>query len=59
VTSAVSGKTSYVVVGTDAGEKKMQTIEKLKVKTLDEDGFLNLIATRYASFMSLGYGDLV
>jgi replication factor C subunit 1 len=46
VTTAPSGKTSYVVLGSDAGEKKLQTIEKLKIKTLDEDGFLNLIATR-------------
>ncbi|KAL7281894.1 hypothetical protein ACG7TL_003360 [Trametes sanguinea] len=41
-----SSKTSYVVVGTDAGPSKLKAIEKNKLKTLDEDGFLNLIATR-------------
>ncbi|KAI8984816.1 replication factor RFC1 C terminal domain-containing protein [Trametes punicea] len=41
-----SSKTSYVVVGADAGPSKLKAIEKNKLKTLDEDGFLNLIATR-------------
>ncbi|KAH9936826.1 DNA replication factor C large subunit [Epithele typhae] len=41
-----STKTSYVVVGSDAGPSKLKAIEKNKLKTLDEDGFLNLIATR-------------
>ena len=38
--------TSYVVVGEDAGPSKLKTIEKHKLKTLNEDEFLNLIATR-------------
>nr|VWO96876.1 Uncharacterized protein [Ganoderma boninense] len=41
-----SSKTSYVVLGADAGPSKLKAIEKNKLKTLDEDGFLNLIATR-------------
>ncbi|KAI0820704.1 replication factor RFC1 C terminal domain-containing protein [Trametes gibbosa] len=41
-----SSKTSYVVVGADAGPSKLKAIEKNKLKTLDEDGFLKLIATR-------------
>ncbi|KAI0709836.1 DNA replication factor C, large subunit [Earliella scabrosa] len=46
VTGQPSSKTSYVVVGLDAGPSKLKAIEKNKLKTLDEDGFLNLIATR-------------
>ncbi|TEB28982.1 DNA replication factor C, large subunit [Coprinellus micaceus] len=41
-----SSKTDYVVLGEDAGPKKMEAIKKHKLKTLDEDGFLKLIATR-------------
>ncbi|KAI0352482.1 DNA replication factor C, large subunit [Trametes cingulata] len=41
-----SSRTSYVVVGSDAGPSKLKAIEKNKLKTLDEDGFLQLIATR-------------
>ncbi|KAI0788071.1 replication factor RFC1 C terminal domain-containing protein [Fomes fomentarius] len=46
ITGQPSSKTSYVVVGADAGPSKLKAIEKNKLKTLDEDGFLNLIATR-------------
>ena len=41
-----SSKTSYVVVGADAGPSKLAAIKKHGLPTLDEDGFLNLIATR-------------
>lgn len=41
-----SSKTDFVVLGEDAGPKKLEAIKKHKLKTLDEDGFLNLIATR-------------
>ncbi|KAH6890105.1 purine nucleotide binding protein [Coprinopsis sp. MPI-PUGE-AT-0042] len=41
-----SSKTDYVVLGEDAGPKKLEAIKKHKLVTLDEDGFLNLIATR-------------
>lgn len=48
VTSGPSSKTSYVVLGDNAGAKKLETIKKNKLKTLDEDGFLGLIAQRGA-----------
>ena len=46
ITGAPSSKTSYVVVGEGAGPKKLDSIKKNKIPTLDEDGFLNLIASR-------------
>ncbi|KAG2014211.1 purine nucleotide binding protein [Coprinopsis cinerea AmutBmut pab1-1] len=49
-----SSKTDYVVLGEDAGPKKLEAIKKHKLNTLDEDGFLNLIATR----KGLGNGQI-
>ncbi|TPX38378.1 hypothetical protein SmJEL517_g00196 [Synchytrium microbalum] len=46
VTSAVSGKTTYLVVGEEPGESKTKKATELKVKILDEDGLFELIATR-------------
>ncbi|KAF8638476.1 hypothetical protein AX17_002187 [Amanita inopinata Kibby_2008] len=46
VTLQPSSKTSYVVLGDNAGPAKLATIKKHGLKTLDEDQFLNLIATR-------------
>ncbi|KAK4052399.1 DNA replication factor C complex subunit Rfc1 [Microbotryomycetes sp. JL201] len=43
VTTAPSSKTSYVVVGRDAGPKKLEMIERHKIKKLTEDQFLELI----------------
>lgn len=43
VMTAPSQKTSYVIVGENPGPKKMEKISELKVKTLDEDGFYDLI----------------
>ncbi|GAA6025941.1 hypothetical protein JCM10207_004487, partial [Rhodosporidiobolus poonsookiae] len=43
VTTTPSSKTSYVVLGSDAGPSKLKKIEQHKIKTLDEDGFLSLI----------------
>ncbi|RMZ77846.1 hypothetical protein DV737_g4150, partial [Chaetothyriales sp. CBS 132003] len=43
VTSAPSKKTSYVVLGADAGPKKLETIKKLGIKTINEDGLFELI----------------
>ena len=40
---SVSKKTSYVVVGENAGTKA-EKAEQLSVKTLDEDGFRRLLA---------------
>lgn len=46
VTGAPSSKTSFVVVGENAGPSKVDKIKKLGVKTLDEDGFFDLIRNR-------------
>lgn len=43
VTTGPSSKTSYVVLGADAGPKKLETIQKLKLKTINEDGLFELI----------------
>ncbi|PWY98183.1 DNA replication factor C, large subunit [Testicularia cyperi] len=48
ITSAPSSKTSYVVLGEGAGPKKVESIKKNKIPTLDEDGFLDLIRSRGA-----------
>ncbi|XP_078584949.1 replication factor C subunit 1-like [Branchiostoma floridae x Branchiostoma japonicum] len=45
VTSSVSKRTSYVVVGRDAGESKLDKVSQLGLKTLDEDGLLELVKT--------------
>ncbi|KAJ6260249.1 hypothetical protein Dda_4473 [Drechslerella dactyloides] len=44
VTGAPSRKTSYVVVGAEAGPKKLETIRELKLKSIDEDGLFALIS---------------
>ncbi|KAG9787211.1 Replication factor C subunit 1 [Exophiala dermatitidis] len=43
VTGAPSRKTNYVVLGQDAGPKKLETIQKLGIKTIDENGLFELI----------------
>jgi replication factor C subunit 1 len=43
VTGAPSSKTSFVVLGNDAGPKKLETIAKHGIKTIDEDGLFELI----------------
>ncbi|KAJ5565606.1 hypothetical protein N7535_007244 [Penicillium sp. DV-2018c] len=43
VLGAPSSKTSYVVLGGDAGPKKLETIAKHKIKTINEDGLFELI----------------
>ncbi|KAK2742791.1 hypothetical protein FQN57_005082, partial [Myotisia sp. PD_48] len=40
---APSAKTSYVVLGNDAGPKKLETIRKNKLKTINEEGLFELI----------------
>ncbi|XP_074655987.1 replication factor C subunit 1-like isoform X2 [Tubulanus polymorphus] len=45
MTTSLSKKTSYVVIGDGAGESKMAKVEQFKTKQLDEDGFLDLIRT--------------
>ena len=45
MTTAPSSKTSYVVLGSDAGPKKLELIAKHKIKTIDEDGLLRMIGS--------------
>lgn len=45
VTIGPSKKTSYVVLGEDAGPKKLEIIRKLGVKTIDEDRLFQIIRT--------------
>lgn len=42
-TTTPSTKTSYVVLGNDAGPKKLETIAKHNIKTINEDGLFELI----------------
>lgn len=44
VTKSVSGRTSLVVIGHEAGPKKVKTIKQKKIKCIDEDGFVELLA---------------
>jgi len=46
VTQSVSKKTSYAVIGREAGPSKLQKVQDLKVKILDEDGLLQLIGSQ-------------
>jgi replication factor C subunit 1 len=41
-----SSKTNFVVLGDNAGPSKLNAIKKHGIATLNEDEFLNLIATR-------------
>ena len=41
-----SSKTDHVVLGENAGPSKIAAMKKHGLKTLSEDEFLNLIATR-------------
>jgi len=43
VVSAVSKRTSYLIVGRDPGESKLQKASNFGTKQLDEEGFFNLI----------------
>lgn len=43
VTTSVSGRTSYIVVGSDPGPSKMEKAERLSIPQLDRDSFLDLI----------------
>ncbi|EIW68022.1 hypothetical protein TREMEDRAFT_32699, partial [Tremella mesenterica DSM 1558] len=49
VTGAPSSKTSYVIVGENAGKSKMDAIQKKNIPTLTEDEFLDLIRTRHGA----------
>ncbi|KAI9739375.1 MAG: hypothetical protein M1818_005063 [Claussenomyces sp. TS43310] len=43
VTGQPSSKTSYVVLGSDAGPSKLEKIKKMGIKTIIEDGLFELI----------------
>ncbi|RLV96067.1 Replication factor C subunit 1 [Spathaspora sp. JA1] len=43
VTKSISGKTSLVVLGQDAGPSKVKKIKQLRIKSIDEDGFVELL----------------
>ncbi|KAK9449078.1 replication factor RFC1 C terminal domain-containing protein [Limtongia smithiae] len=43
VTGGPSSKTSYVVLGEEAGPKKIEVIKKLNLKTIDQNQFFDLI----------------
>lgn len=45
VTTAPSKNTSYVVLGDDAGPKKLEVIAKNNIKTINEEGLFKLIKT--------------
>ncbi|CAF1230872.1 unnamed protein product [Adineta steineri] len=46
VTTAVSGKTDYLVTGRDSGKTKIDKAEKLRIKIISEDDLLYMIRTR-------------
>ncbi|KAJ7371468.1 replication factor C subunit 1 [Desmophyllum pertusum] len=46
VTQSVSKKTSYIVVGRDAGESKLSKAKQLRTTQLDEDGLFELVKTK-------------
>lgn len=43
VTTGPSKKTNFVVLGNEAGPKKLETIHNLKIRTIDEQGLFALI----------------
>lgn len=43
VTKSISGKTSLVVIGDDAGPSKVAKIQKLAIKAISEAGFIELL----------------
>lgn len=43
VTTAPSKKTSFVVLGADAGPKKLETIQQFGLRTINEEGLFELI----------------
>jgi replication factor C subunit 1 len=49
VTGQPSSKTSYVILGSDAGPSKLEKIQKMNIKTINEDGLFELIRRLPAS----------
>ncbi|KAJ8516409.1 hypothetical protein ONZ45_g6270 [Pleurotus djamor] len=52
-----SSKTDYIILGEDAGPSKLAAIKKHNLKTLSEDEFLNLIATRKGPGNGKGFDE--
>ena len=44
ITKSISGKTSLVVIGSDAGPSKVKKIKSLGTKCIDQEGFIQLIS---------------
>ena len=42
VNSAISKRTDYVIIGEDAGPKKLEKITELGIETIDEKRFLEI-----------------
>ncbi|XP_065843893.1 replication factor C subunit 1-like isoform X2 [Oscarella lobularis] len=45
ISGQVGKRTSYCVMGRDAGPKKIENVEKFRIKTLDEDEFLAFVSS--------------
>lgn len=43
VTKSILGRTSLVVLGAEAGPSKVKKINQLKIKAIDEAGFIKLL----------------
>lgn len=46
VTTAISGKTNYVVAGRDTSEAKLSKAKEMKIEVISEDDLLEMIRTR-------------
>ena len=46
MTTAVSGKTDYLLAGRDAGKSKTDKATQLRIKIISEDDLLEMIRTR-------------
>ena len=52
ITGSVSGKTNFLLMGSDAGESKKKKAEQLKTTIIDEDGLFELIRSRKGHSLS-------
>ena len=52
ITTAVSGKTDYLLMGQEPGESKKRKADELKTKIIDEEGLFELIRTRKGKSLS-------
>lgn len=56
VTGSVSGRTSYIIAGEEAGQSKLEKAKKHKTKQLDEDGLFSLIMSLPRKKSRFDYG---